>query len=249
MYLDPSQVYTGNITRLKCNHVLPERLWGTRKGMIQLAAQALDLEFFRRLSLRVRALTKGDRRQEVHPQTMAENQIPTKTRNLEAPVYTNKGTKICGLYASGQENSALLCWICLWGCYYANCWQVILDCLGFVFVFCTLPGIRSSQPGRCMSKVMPKPVCPIQQSQRYSTLWGHGSVHGGGGICLISRMHHCSITADEPCLSSGPALLGMRLCLFTKIFLYKDIVREIGPWISAEKYLSLMLFLIPGKTD
>lgn len=192
MYLEPSQVYTGNITRLKCNHVLPERLWGTRKGMIQLAAQALDLEFLRQLSLRVQALTRGGRRQEVHPQTMAENQIPTKSRNLEAPVSTSKGTKICGLYASGQENSALLCWICLWGCYYANCWQVILDCLGFVFVFCTLPGIRSSQPGRCMSKVMPKPVCPIQQSQRYSTLWGHGSVHRGGGICFISRMLHYS---------------------------------------------------------
>ena len=109
MYLEPPQVYTGNIASLKCKHVLPVRLWGIRKGKIQPAVQALDLDFLRQLSLRIQALRMGGRRQEVHAQSMAENQIPTKTRNLEAPASISKGTKICGLYASGQENSDLLC--------------------------------------------------------------------------------------------------------------------------------------------
>lgn len=51
---------------------------GNQKGGDSASSAALDLERLRQLSLRAQALRTGGRRQEVHPQTMAENQSPTK---------------------------------------------------------------------------------------------------------------------------------------------------------------------------
>lgn len=105
MCLEPSQVYPGNTDRLKYKHVLPVRLW----GMKQPATQALDLECLEQLALRAQALRKGCGRQEVHPQTMAEDPIPTRNRNREEFQFIQKENEVCGLEASGQENSSLLC--------------------------------------------------------------------------------------------------------------------------------------------
>lgn len=109
MCLDPSQVYPGNTDRLKYKHVLPVRPWGTRRGMMQPATQALDLECLEQLALRVQALRKGCGRQEVHLQTMAEDPIPTRNRNQEELQFIQKENEVCGVEASGQENSSLLC--------------------------------------------------------------------------------------------------------------------------------------------
>lgn len=64
--MEPSQGCTGDIARVACKNILPV---GTRKGMVQPAEQALDIEVLRQLGLRVQVIRKGRR----HIPKLSEN--------------------------------------------------------------------------------------------------------------------------------------------------------------------------------
>lgn len=208
MYLEPSQGCTGDIARVACKNILPVGDWGTRKGMVQPAEQALDKEVLRQLGLRVHVLRKGRRHSNCQ---RTENRPETGKHLYPAPwgpthIWPRKllqGTEFAFKDVVTRQTADTLWWL-VWPrfCFTcAFCLFVWLVCFWFFFFhsawnkgkLARQMHVKSnarawlSHTMRCCARLCEWALGGESQRTR-STLGGHGLVHKGNGICFISRV-------------------------------------------------------------
>lgn len=181
--------------------------------------------------------------QEAHPQTMAENwKLRPETWSTCIQFPGDQRT-------SGQENcfSALnlpLRTLSLGklqtGCdalFSLGFVLLVLFCFFVCFVFCTQPGIRRGWPGRCTSKTMPGPGCPIQWDVVQDCVSEHRVGNPRGQAALWEDMAQFTEAMGFSLLAGCEAWeCAGRSCAGWVFFrMISPLCRKMLPWISPEK--------------